>query len=404
MNKTKTYILLLLVILTTSFVIITDKEEYVIKLESTKEVFNAGEEIVLTFTFSGEKMPELYFSNSYGSSISSPIKKENRLVYDLTQDLNHRTGFVNWKLTLDDKTSIEGSFEIIPDKKVDRIESYLGPNSIQAGDKDFAMMVLLLHDKYGNPAADSTQATFKSQYLTDESSFIESSFNLISYRNFYATKKAGRILVSSESDNTFSKEYTIDVLPNIPTDFTISTSRNHTYADGNQLTKFSTSIIKDVNDNIVSDGTFVNFFIRNKKGHILKTSGTTIRGIATASMIHPDSPDEWQVKAYIPGMAESDEIKLAYKRAIQDFQISFDIETSTLNVFDLKSFMNQFIPDGQRVTLHIVKDKKRVATLYETSKNGEASFMLKEKILSKGSYEFEVHVAGLSTTISHQSL
>ena len=38
----------------------------------------------------------------------------------------------------------------------------------------------------------------------------------------------------------------------------------------------------------MSDGTYVSFFITNKKGNILKTSGTTIQGIAHSKIIHPD--------------------------------------------------------------------------------------------------------------------
>ena len=60
------------------------------------------------------------------------------------------------------------------------------------------------------------------------------------------------------------KKFDVNIMPSIPTNFTISTHRNHTYADGNQITTFSTSIIKDTLGNTVSDGTYVEFYIRNK--------------------------------------------------------------------------------------------------------------------------------------------
>ncbi len=404
MIKKHTYPFLILLVLASSFTLIQEKKVDEVKLITSKATFIAGDEIRLTFSSTYKSIPNLYFSNSYGSSVSLPTKKENLLTYDLTNDLNNKSGHVNWKLIFDKEKSIKGSFFIKPHAEISEIESYLGPNTIQAGEKDFAMMVLLLHDEYGNPPPDSTNAIFKSQFLDDISTAKVSSSNLICYKNFYTKNKAGRVLVTSESATTFSKEYTIDILPNVPANFTIEAKRDHSFADGNQLTEFSTSIIRDEFDNVVSDGTYVNFFIRNKNDDILKTSGVTIRGVAVGSIIHPDHPEQWKVKAYIPGMAESNEVNLEYKRAIKEFQLMFDKESSTLEVQGLMSFMNQFIPDGQRVELVLRKDKILINEFQETTRNGQAAFSLHDQLLSKGTYTFEVSVSGLTKKIHHINL
>ena len=139
----------------------------------------------------------------------------------------------------------------------------------------------------------------------------------------YSETKNGRILISSECLNLNSKEYDVNVVSAILTNFEISAERIHDYADGNQITSFSTSIIKDKQDNIVSDGTFVTFYITNSKGSILKTTGTTTSGVATSKMIHPDYKETWNVKAFVEGIAKSNSITITYKQAVKDFDIVF---------------------------------------------------------------------------------
>ncbi len=404
MKRTATYIIILLFILVSSFALINEEVEHNVELVNAQKTYTAGDQIVLTFSSSTALKANLYVSNSYGTTFLEPMIKDDLLVFDLTQDLNHNSGWINWALEVDKEIAIRGSFNIKPHQDVAQIESYLGPNTIQTGEKDFAMMVLLLLDKYNNPVADSTKAIVKNQYLDDISSSDIYTSNLICYKNFYAKKTAGRALVSSESDNTYSKEYTIDILPNVPIDFKIEVNRDHGFADGNQLAEFKTSIIKDQFDNIVSDGTYVDFFIRNKNGDVLKTSGVTVMGTAIGSIVHPDQPDEWSVKAYIPGMAESNEINIEYKQAIKEFDLIFEQETGTLSVDGLKSFMNQLIPDGQRVELKITKDKVLTHEFQETARNGKASFIIKDVLLSKGTFTFEVRVAGLMKELQHTNL
>jgi hypothetical protein len=82
-------------------------------------------------------------------------------------------------------------------------------------------------------------------------------------------------------EKTTSKEVETGYIKYIATDFLIFYSRNHDYADGNQITSFTTSIVKDAYDNTVSDGTMVIFHITYQKTICFKTFGSTINGIAT---------------------------------------------------------------------------------------------------------------------------
>ena len=212
------------------------------------------------------------------------------------------------------------------------------------------------------------------------------------------------MIISSESFGKNSKEYDVNIVPAIPTNFTITAKRNHNYADGNQITSFITSIIKDSLGNIVSDGTYVSFFIRTKKQAILKTSGATVLGIATGKMIHPDQEAHWTVKAYVEGISESNLIEIKYTQVITDFDILFSKDNRTITVGPLTSFMNQMIPDGLFVNLIIHNSKKETGVISKSSKDGFVIFKLKTGIYKPDTYTFQIRAAGISKNIQAKRL
>jgi hypothetical protein len=193
-------------------------------------------------------------------------------------------------------------------------------------------------------------------------------------------------------------------MPAISLNFEISSKRNHEYADGNQITTFSTSIIKDKNNNIVSDGTFVDFFITNKKGNILKTSGSTLNGIAYAKMIHPEWEDNWKVKGYIIGISESNNLEITYKKVIEKFDVVFSDNNRILTIGPLKSFMNQMIPDGFQVKLSLYKKGELLNNIFEKSKDGYVVYNLNPNIYKNGNYVLKITTAGITKTFQNKKL
>ncbi|WP_298342984.1 hypothetical protein [uncultured Algibacter sp.] len=355
--------------------------------------FEAGQSITLKFSNTDNETPSLYISNSYGSTLIKPSVASGILNYQIPNSISNKAGVVNWKLLANN--SLSGVFSIISKQNAVALETYLGPPSIQAGGTDYSMLVVIPTDNLDNPLADSTQVTVKHQFLENQNEETILVKNRIAYKNIYSNIKTGRILVSSECLDLNSKEFTLNVLPAIPTDFSISFHRNHGYADGNQITTFSTSIIKDKYNNIVSDGTYVDFFITNRSNHILKTSGTTIKGIAIAKMIHPDHEDHWTIKAYIEGMAESKPIELAYKQIISDFNVDFSEDNRTVTIGPLKSFMNQMVPDGLKVSLTIFQNDVKLDTLTKSSFEGYATFKLDNNNFPSTNYTIKIKTAGI---------
>lgn len=369
----------------------------------TKETtFEAGASIVLKFSNHADEKPRLYVSNSYGSTIIKSDKASGVLNFKIPQSISKKTGIVNWKLL--GGNSLSGKFTINSKQETESLETYLGPPSIEAGGTDYSMLVVIPTDIHDNPLADSTKVIVKHQFLDNQNHDDIIIKNRMAYKNIFSETKTGRILVSSECLGFNSKEYTVNVLPAIPTDFTISHHRNHDYADGNQITTFSTSIIKDKLGNIVSDGTYVEFFISNNSKYILKTFGTTINGIATAKMIHPDHEDTWTIKAFIEGMAESNQIELIYNPIISDFKVVFSENDRTITVGPLKSFMNQMVPDGLDVILSVYENDKKLQTLTKSSFEGFATFKLDNNNFPAKHYTLKIKTASIEKTYSNIKL
>ena len=400
----RTYLFLLGLILLSSFAVIQQNETVnTIELLTTQTDFKVGANIVLKFSISEVEQPLLYCSNSYGSTVISSTLKNNTLDYFIPENITKKIGVVNWKL-LAKNESISGQFNINPKAEIATLETYIGPPSIEAGGTDYTMLVVIPTDSLDNPVPTNTLIKTKHQFLASEETNDIFTKNLISWRNMYSKKESGRMLVSSESLGINSKEFTVNVMPAIPTDFKISATRPHEYADGNQITTFTTSILKDEQNNVISDGTFVTFFITNSEGNILKTTGTTIDGVATSKMIHPDYEDTWNIKAYVDGMAESDNISLNYKQVIEDFDVTFSDQNRTIIVGPLQSFMQQMIPDGLHVKLKIYQNEKLINTITKTSFNGYVNFKLKPAIYNNGTYNFSIETAGLSKEFKSKEL
>jgi len=388
-----TYIFVLGLLLLVSFSSVQKSETSPeLKLYTTKTTYKAGSLIFLKLSNPDLVEEYLYATNSYGSILIKPILKNHTLFYEFPKTFSNKIGVINWTIN---NTKLSGQIQVIPQQKVSKIETYVGPPSIQAGNKDFSMLTVIPTDSLDNPLAENTLVTIKHRFLDQKKNDLVYTKNLIAHQNIYAPQQSGRMLISSNCLDKNSKEFTVIVHPTNPTDFKIFAKRNHEYADGNQITTFSSSVIKDKHNNVVSDGTFVTFFIKNEKGNTLKTTGTTIEGIATAKMIHPDYKTTWSVKAYVEGLAESNTIFLNYKQAVKDFEVNFYDKNRTLKIGPLQSFMQQMIPDGLEVTLLVYKNDTLINTETKTSYNGFATFKLNTAVYPEDNYTMKIKTAGL---------
>lgn len=403
--RTYTY-LLFLVILVVGFtagnpIIQTIQKVNITELHTTN-TYTADEEIILKFKANEPTNIALVIKSSYGISIINSEKKEDTLVFKIPSFLSKKRGVINYKLVFNRQEIYSGNLHVKASKVIkEPLESYLGPTSITAGGKDYGMFTIIPADKYDNPIEDSTLVTTKHQFLNlekDSELFID---DFIVWKNIYSYQKSGRILVSANTNNLASKEFTLDVFPSQAQDFKLNVSKKHEYADGNQIVEFFTSEIKDEYGNTISDGRIVEFSILTNHNEQLRASGTTIKGVARGYMVHPVKASLWKAQAFIPEMAESDELALEFKPAVKDYTITFTEDKRNIKVGAILSFMNQIIPDGAMISLSVYRSGTLIETFTNFSSKGFVEFYLSDDFFPKGEYTLEIIGMGIRKKYDH---
>ncbi len=366
-------------------------------LVTKKDSFTAGDSIVLKFSSTKENNAILIIRNVYGTTVLQPKKDKEISTYKIPNSFTTIANKIHWQLILNSKKLATGSLQITPDTtKKTKSETYLGPRSIIAGGNDFSMLVNTPTDWLDNPMLDNTKVVVKHQFKKEITIDTLKVKNLVAWTTINSPKKTGRILITSLSNDTKSKELTSIILPDNATNFTIDYTRNHKYADGNQIITFTSSTIKDSHNNIVSDGTLVLFSVKNSSGIQLQTNGTTINGIAKAKLLHPTKKESWVVTAYVTGAAKSNNLPVDFEAAIMDYTITFSKDNRTITIGPIESFMQQLVPDGLTVKATIYNANKTLLNTKETTTlKGFATFNLDSDFYKSNNYCITIEAAGI---------
>ena len=104
----------------------------------------------------------------------------------------------HWKLIVAGETYESGVLHIAPNSlKETRLETYLGPRSITAGNTDYSMLVAIPTDVYDNPLGSETEVLVKHQFEEEITENTINTNHLVAWKNVYAPKKSGRILITA---------------------------------------------------------------------------------------------------------------------------------------------------------------------------------------------------------------
>lgn len=376
----------------------TNEKAATFSIQNIAKTYTAGNAISISFTTESKTATaDLYLIHSYSKIIVNAKNENGKLTFKLPLFFTEKTGSVSWHLLSKNSKASTGTFKIVPNNTTTtKIENYLGPRTILTGKQNFTMMVVVPTDGFDNPKEDNTAVIIKDQFQEDITSEQKNTANFIAWKNIYSRVKSGKMLVSSQCEQTTTKEIETDIYPSIATNFSITYERNHDFADGNQITKLTTSKITDQFGNLVSDGTLVAFYITNATNMVLKTYAATINGIAIGQILHPDHGDTYNIKAFVTGMAESQPIKISYQPLIKSFPYTFSKENREITVGPLKSFMNQIVPNGIKVVLEIYHNNQLVETLQLDSYDGLAKFYLSPSFYKEKEYQFLIHTLGIT--------
>lgn len=377
------------------------------KIKANENGYIAGQEIKLFCSFDIENtgdlgrignMPKLILSSSYGSTVLKATVDSEAVYFLIPSYIAKKSGWITYSLVLNTKILNNGSFEIVPTSAIQSpIESYLGPPSILAGGEDYSMLVVTATDTLDNLLVNDTPVLIREHFEAIGANTPNKIAKRIAWKRIYSQEKSGRLFVSATINNTSSKEQITDVFPNNAVDFSIVEKRTHPYADGNQIANLKTDQIIDSYGNVISDGTLVTFYITASDGTAMQTSGTTIDGVASAKLLHPDAAVSWKIQAFVSGIAESNKIELTFQSIVSDFQFHFSDDNRLLQVGPIKSYMNQIVAEGTEVKLTINNDEK---VLIQATNQGVVNFNLPKTYFEAGTFVLTIETLGISKTIT----
>nr|WP_293299793.1 hypothetical protein [Allomuricauda sp.] len=377
-----------------------EKTTDTVKLISMATEFSAGESITLLFEEKAEDQL-LLVQNGWGTFALKPDSANTALSFTLPQSISQKSGLVHWTLLHQKNKVNEGDISILPSKMVsDTMESYIGPTSIFANNQDQAMIVSLPQDEFGNPLPEETIIQLTEKFKDFQKSKSVPIHDMITHSYVGGVRVVGEIFLGTSLENQVSKEFTVSVLPTKSADFNITAVRQHHFADGNQTVSFTTSTIKDQNGNIIADGTLVNFVIGDSSGNRYQTYGLTLHGTAVGKMLHPEEPTEWNIKAHISGVSQSNSLKLIFDAAVLDYAIQISKDGKTITIGPILSYMKQWVPDGMGIHLEVQSPEGRsLVRNNTTSRKGMGKFELPEGINANQNI-VRITVAGIQKTIN----
>lgn len=363
--------------------------------EKTIEVGNAHQ-VVFSLPCYEDVPIVITYASGYGIFLREETVKDGQISYETPNEISTKIGDYEISLLYGEEIILRDSLRVVTyPNKIDFIESYFGPRIILAGGEDYSMLTVVPVDEYDNPMPNDTRIEVNENFKEIQKQHEQFTFDFVSYRRFYSYNETGKITVSMTTENgETTSEKTSDVYPYTPKDFTIEQSKEHSFADGNEVVSIRTSIIEDIYGNIVQNGTMVHYQIKTSSGKQLAAYAKTVKGIATTKIQHPYNEDSWSIQAFIPGLAQSNSIEIDFEQIVDDFPVTFLNDNRKIVVGPINSYMGQLIPNGTAITLALCSAGRNHEIVQHTV-GGITTFILRDFYYPEGDYEMTLEGIGL---------
>lgn len=272
---------------------------------------------------------------------------------------------------------------IEPGEPVEPILTLVGPRSITADGKDWAMVVAVPQDEYANPVADGTPVIVRTLHpartLTSaaaDNRAVETrratTAHLIAWQRIYSRTKAGRMSIAANAGAVHSPEWTVFAVPGPPLPFALAADPIHLTADGQQLVTVRTELLVDAFANQLVEGTGVTFWVEAENSAMRTVPAQTIGGTAVVQLQAPAAPGQLTVRAAVLN-THSQPLTLSFGAgmAIAPFSVTVTIaaEEIMMSAGPLVGSLGQYIPDGSAVTFHVTAS---LAPTQSETKHGQA--------------------------------
>ena len=289
---------------------------------------------------------------------------------------------------------------VIPGPAADPILPLVGPRSIVADGEHWTMVVAVPMDEFGNAVAEGTQTAIHVQHPVAPGQLPESAQEHIAaetrhqltWARIYSGHTAGQTSISVTADDAHSPERSIREMPGPPVAVDISAEPAILPADGRQLVFLSTGQIKDQFDNILLEGTSVNFLATEPNGSRRIIPAIIVDGRAYATLQSSSVPGTMTVKTWIAGV-ESGNVNITFEEgpAISAFSVAVNVAEDELflSAGPLVAALNQLVPDGTDVTFSLTGPNGFKAEHTAQSDFGYVVTPIRRAGLPSGQYRLE---------------
>jgi hypothetical protein len=281
---------------------------------------------------------------------------------------------------------------------VEPVVPLVGSRAIPADGEHWSMVVVVPSDVYGNPAPDGTEVSLRALHpgnrVEDKTVQVN---HLLAWQRLFSGTQAGHTIITAAVGDAHGPESDLLEVAGWPQPFSLTNEPTTLPADGRQLMKLRSSVIRDKFDNVIPDGTLVTILV--KEGGELKRSlpAYTLGGIAETTLQAPSQPGVIEVYGVVYGM-EGQHLQITFTAgpAVDVFPVNVVKDPVNrvvrLEAGPLLGALGQFIPDGTPVVFRLTDSRGQRQLLTASALGGRASFELRLVNLLPGAYSVEASV------------
>lgn len=276
------------------------------------------------------------------------------------------------------RDEVWSSIDVIAGAPVEPLVPFVGPKSIVADGEDHAMVVVLASDRFGSPVRARSEIGLSALRHTGatETGGVEVT-GLVAWQRLFSGTVSGRTAVSTAIGGVQGPVADLDEVAGRPAEIVLNAPEGGPLlADGRRLHRIQTGQLRDRFDNLVTDGTVVEFRMDTVDGR-RTSSAPTVDGRAEVWIEAPAAPGVVQVVASSSGTA-SEPLDVEYRPAVERIpaRVSTTETGAVVEIGPVGLVDGGWIPDGTRVDLTMPGQR----TVGGSTVDGRVTFELRSRL------------------------
>lgn len=335
----------------------------------------------------------MYFTGfSSKQAIYFKTEEDNCLTLEIDPLKTKVAGAYTIDALLGDKLLTIATVELDSKKAVGKIESFVGPKSVNFGATSGSMITVFPVDQYHNATGKNEDV----KYVFSTGDKVDS-IKVKSKGTYSSTKipdkKVSKLLMGATIDKGNTIEQSVRYLSGCPEEIIIDLNEVFPVADGRQFFKASTRIMKDAGGEIIKDGTLVYFILYDESGQeVSKFRSVAINGIAATWIKNPIYEGYYNLKVHVCSKY-SKALNLYFADLVKEFNYYWKEGGKTIEIGPVISSLDQYLPDGTSVRCTFM-DNDQTQTIEAIIYSGHATVNLDKLWMDKIPKQAKVSIHG----------